>query len=81
MVCESGGGCVCGGGGLWRAGIVPALDHIQQVIDVRDAVVVDVVVTGIGYSVHERQVIGINITIAVEVTLIDAVGDVVMADM
>ena len=58
--------CCESGERLWT-GRSPALDHIEQVIDVCDAVVIDIVVAGIGYRVHEQQVFGINITIVIEV--------------
>ena len=71
------------GGGLWwgllRADRVPALDKDQQVIDVGGAVMVDVALADTGCCMQCTQVICINITIAIEVTVICAVGYVVFA--
>ena len=68
-------------GVLWRAAIAPVFNHIQQVIDVNATIVVDVCEFDSKLVMKRIQVIGINITIAVEVTVIDAVGDVVIAEM
>ena len=68
-------------GVLWRAAFVPVFNHIQQVIDVNATIVVDVCVVDSQCVMKRIQVIGIDISIAVEVTVIDAVGDVVIAEM
>ena len=69
------------GGGLLRADRVPACNDLQDVINVCYAVVVDITLADADGRVMQIQVVYINITIAVEVTVIDAVVDVVFAQM
>ena len=67
--------------GLLRTDRVPACNDLQDVINVCYAVVVDITLTDADGRVMQIQVVYIYITIAVEVTVIDAVVDVVFAQM
>ena len=66
-------------GGLWRAAFAPVFNHIQQVMDVNATIVIDVCEFDSQCVMKRIQVIGIDVTVAVEITLVDAVGDVVLA--
>ena len=68
------------GGGLRTEG-TPARNKIHEVIDVCCTVVVDVTLTDASCFMQCVQVICINIAIAVQVTVVGAVVDVIFADI
>ena len=73
-------GCIHGvGGRVLRADTAPFVDHAEQVEHVRIAVVIDVARADAHGCVHGIQVGGIDRAVTVEITLVDAVGDVVLA--
>jgi hypothetical protein len=67
-------------GALW-AGRAPAFDDIKKILDVGVAIHVGVRCTQAKRTSQLSKVIRIDVTVAIDIAPVEAVGDVVFAEM